>query len=142
DDLQHAHQGAAGDAQALGGGVLVPQHRLDQLQVPGAVLVPDELVDRLGGQVEAEGDDLAGDVHFAALQRRDDPAVQRGQFAGFVVEAAVLAVGVRPHEVGGVPQLVAEVAVALDAAHVELDVAAGGGQLAEGEARGVGAVAG
>ena len=53
-----------------------------------------------------------------------------------------MVVGVFQYEVGGVPQLVAEVAITLDPAHVELDVATGGGQRAEGEAQGVGAVAG
>ncbi len=56
--------------------------------------------------------------------------------------AAVLSLGVHQHVAGGVPQLVAEVAVALDAAQVELDVAPGGGQGGEGEAQGVGAEGG
>src|SRR5690606_15194315 len=142
DHFQHAYQGAAGATLALDGRVLVPQHRLDQLQVPGAVLIPDELVERLGGQVEAEGIELAGDFGFGALQLADDPAIHRGQLDLFAIHASVLAIGVLDDEVGGVPQLVAEVAVTLDAAHVELHVAAGGGQRAEGEAQGVGAVAG
>ncbi|VFT37133.1 Uncharacterised protein [Pseudomonas aeruginosa] len=117
------------------GGVLVPQHRLDQLQVPGAVLVPDELIEGLGGQIEAEGVELAGDFLLGALQLGDDPAVDRGQLDRLAVDPGVLAIGVLDDEVGGVPDLVAEVAEAFDAAHVELDVAAGGGQRAEGEAQ-------
>ncbi len=140
--LQHANQGAAGAALAFGRGAFIPQQRLDQFQVPGAVLVPDEFVQRLCGQVEAEVFQLAGHFGFGALQRGDDPAVHGGQFDGRVIDARVLALGVLEDEVGGVPQLVAEVAVALDAAHVELDVAAGGGQRTEGEAQRVGAVAG
>jgi hypothetical protein len=54
----------------------------------------------------------------------------------------VLALDVHQHEAGGVPQLVAEVAVALAAAHVELDVAARAGEAGEGEAQGVGAEGG
>ncbi|MNF83450.1 hypothetical protein D3C84_657750 [compost metagenome] len=76
--FQYAHQGAAGAALAFDGRALVPQHRLDQLQVPGAVLVPDEFVERLRGQVEAEGVELAGHFGLGALQGRDDPAVHRG----------------------------------------------------------------
>src|SRR5690606_15095492 len=140
DHFQHAHQGAAGAALALYWRVFVPQHRLDQLQVPGAVLVPDKLVQGLGGQVEAEGVEVAGHVLLAALQGGDDPAVDRRQVHGFAIDAGVLVVGVLDDEVGGVPQLIAEVAVALDAAHVELDVAAGGGQRQVGEAQGVGDV--
>ena len=55
---------------------------------------------------------------------------------------AVLPLRVHQDIARGVPQLVAEVAVALDAAQVELDVAPGGGERGEGEAQGVGAEAG
>src|SRR5690606_14257466 len=105
-------------------------------------LIPDELVQGLGGQVEAEGVEVAGYVLLAALQGGDDPAVYRGEVDRLAIGTGVLAIGVLDNEVGGVPQLVAEVAVALDAAHVELDVTTGGGQRQVGEAQGVGAVGG
>ncbi len=54
-------------------------------------------------------------------------------------KAAVLALGVHQHEAGGVPQLVAEVAVALAAAEVEVDIAAERRQRSEGEAQRIGA---
>ena len=94
------------------------------------------------GQVEAEGVEVAGHVSLGALQGGDDPAIHRGQLDWFTIDAGVLVIGVLDNEVGGVPQLVAEVAVTLDAAHVELDVATSGGQRQVGEAQGVGAVGG
>ncbi len=138
--FQHAYQGATGAALAFDRRVFVPQHWLGQFQVPVAILVPDELVECLGCQVEAELVELAGHFGFGALQLRDDPAIGQRQLVGLPVLAAILALV--QHVAGGVPDLVTEVAIAFDAAHVELDVAAGGGQRAESEAQGVGAVAG
>src|SRR5690606_2690604 len=54
----------------------------------------------------------------------------------------VFAFGVHQHVAGGVPQLVAKVAVAFQALHVPVDVTAGGGHGCQGEAQGVGAVGG
>src|SRR3954449_4785777 len=61
---------------------------------------------------------------------------------GVFPEAAVLALAVHQHEAGRVPELVAEVAVALAPLRVEVDVAAEAGERAEGEAERVGAEAG
>ena len=61
---------------------------------------------------------------------------------GVLGEAAVLALGVHQHEAARVPELVAEVAVALAALGVEVDVASQARQRAEGEAHRVGAEAG
>ena len=58
------------------------------------------------------------------------------------VEATVLTFSVHQHELGGVPKLVAEVAVALAALAVEVHRAAQAGQRREGEAQRIGAVAG
>ena len=96
----------------------------------------------MGGDVETELVERLGDLGFGTLQRADDPAIRQGQghFAAVRVQAAVLVLGVHQHVARRVPDLVAEVAVALDAAHVPLDVAAGGGQRQEGETQRVGAV--
>ncbi|MNN62890.1 hypothetical protein D3C81_1782250 [compost metagenome] len=66
-DFQYANQGATGTALAFDRCVFVPQHRLGQLQVPVAILVPDELVQGLCGQVETELVELAGHFGFGAL---------------------------------------------------------------------------
>src|SRR5450830_474065 len=138
--FQHAHQGATGAALAFDRRVFVPQHRLGEFQVPVAILVPDELVQGLGGQVETELVELAGHFGFGALQLRDDPAISQGQLVGFAVLAAVFTLV--EHVARGIPDLVAEVAIAFDVAHVELDVTTGGRQRAEGETQGIGTVAG
>jgi hypothetical protein len=83
------------------------------------------------------------DFGLDALQLADDPAVDARQLhRRRRVEAAVPALGVHQHEAGRVPQLVAEVAVALAALQVEVDVAAEGGVGGHREAQGVGAVGG
>src|SRR3954470_17083033 len=61
---------------------------------------------------------------------------------GVFREAAVLALAVHQDEAGRVPELVAEVAVALASLGVEVDVAAKARQRGEGEAQRVGAEAG
>ena len=59
---------------------------------------------------------------------------------GVFFQAAVLAFTVHQHKAGGVPELVAEVAVALAALGVEVDAAAQRGQRSKREAQGVGAI--
>src|SRR3546814_9863788 len=68
----------------------------------------------------------------------DDPAVHPLAVAGRI-EAGLVAAFVHLAEARGVPDLGAEVAIALDAALGELDVAALRGQRREGEAHRVGA---
>src|SRR5690606_7162815 len=112
-----------------------------------AVLVPDEFVDGLGEQVEAIVGVVLGAFSLDALQLGNDPAVglrevviavrraiAGGAGAG-LAETAILSFAVHQYEARGVPQLVAEVAIAFAALHVELDVAAGRGQREEGEAQ-------
>ncbi len=142
DGFQHPHQRATGAALFRFTVFVTVEHRLGQLQIPVAVLVPDELVGGVGSDVETELVERLGDFGFGALQRADDPAIRQGQghFAAVRVQAAVLVLGVHQYVARGVPDLVAEVTVAFDAAHVPLDVAAGGGQRQEGEAQRVGAV--
>ncbi len=103
---------------ALGG-----EHRLDQLQIPVAELVPDEVIDRVRRRIEAQvGKRLVerGDrLHHLA----DDPAVdrERRRRRG---DRCARADAVRLAEARGVPQLGREVAIALDPPLIHLDVAA------------------
>ncbi len=71
-------------------------------------------------------------------QAREDPALGIGTRLRHAGERS--AFGVHQGEAAGVPQLVAEVLVALGAVHVELDVAAVGGQRGDGEAQRIGTV--
>ena len=70
------------------------------------------------------------------------PRIQRSAtvYVAVAVQVGRVLLGVHQHVARGVPQLVAEVAVALDAAEVEADVAAHGRERGEGEAQRVGAV--
>ena len=129
DGFEHADQRAAG--AALLGGVARLDLHLRDLQVPVAELVPDELVDRGGDVVQAVLGEALGHVGFGALERRDDPVVGRGE--GVVLLGEILAFAVHQHEPRGVPELVAEVAVALAALGVEIDVAAEAGVAGHGE---------
>src|SRR5690606_38114326 len=68
------------------------------------------------------------------LQQADNPAVCKAQF-GSSVGVQFMAFGVHQHKAGGVPQLVAEVAIAFTALHVEVDVATQGGVSGHGKAQ-------
>src|SRR3546814_5272883 len=106
--------------------------RLGELQVPVAVGVPDELVERLRGLVEAVVLDGAAHLGLDLGELADDPAVHPLAVAGRI-EAGLVAAFVHLAEARGVPDLGAEVAIALDAALGELDVAALRGQRRAGE---------
>ena len=75
DRFQHAYQGATGAAFGFCTGAFIPQYWLGELQVPVAVLVPDELIERLGSVVKAELFQGFCHLGFGLLQTRDDPAV-------------------------------------------------------------------
>src|SRR5205809_2873408 len=108
--------------------------------VPVAILVPDKAVDGVGGVVEAVFGEAFLHLGFDPLQLADDPAVDVGKLdRRALVEAAVLARGVHQDEAGRVPQLVAEIAVALAAAQVEAERAREARARGEREAQRVGA---
>src|SRR3546814_3329075 len=93
---------------------------------------------RLRGLVEAVVLDGAAHLGLDLGELADDPAVHPLAVAGRI-EAGLVAAFVHLAEARGVPDLGAEVAIALDAALGELDVAALRGQRREGEAHRVGA---
>ncbi len=138
--FEYAYQRAAGTALGFCRGIFIPQHRLGKLQVPVAVFVPDELIQCLGGVVKAVLVHRLGDLGFGFLQLRDNPTVGQGKLNLFTTSAAIFAFGVHQHVARGVPQLVAEVAVAIQAAHIKLDITPGGGLGEEGKAQRIGAV--
>ena len=140
--FQRLHQGVAGASQLGFGAVAVVDHDFGQFQIPVAVLAPGEFVDRLGGVVEAVAVHGVGGLLDGVLQTVEYPAVRQAQGNVFAVVATVFVGGVHEHVTGGVPQFVAEIAVAFDAPQVEFDVAAGGGQGGEGETQCVGAEGG
>ena len=75
-------QGAEQDALAVaaGRGVLfIVELGLDEFQVPVAELVPDELVEGVGRQVELVGVQAGRDFFGDLLQAADDPGLDRGQ---------------------------------------------------------------
>jgi hypothetical protein len=119
------------------------QYGLGEFEIPVAVFVPGELVHRLGGLVEAVTFDRLGDCALRDLQARQYPAVCQGTLQGLVTlitgQGAVLALGVHQHEARRVPELVAEIAVPLNASSAELDIAAGRRERREGESHCIGA---
>ena len=84
-----------------------------QFDIPVAIVVPHKFVQRLRSKVEAVGFKGFGNGSFGLLQFTDNPLVGEGkrQRLHFVL-TAVFVFGVHQHEVGGVPQFIAEVAVA------------------------------
>src|SRR5690606_34419886 len=86
----------------------------------------------------------AGKDPFLRIRCRSDArvAIRASVVARSRRERRSYTLGVHQDEAGGVPQLVAEVLVALGAAEVELDVAAVAGERGDGEAQRVGAEGG
>ena len=75
--LQHANQGLPGGALLGLGSVLraILQLHLGELDVPVAILVPDQLVDRFGGQVEAISREVGCNLRFRLLHAALYPSI-------------------------------------------------------------------
>ena len=133
--LQDAQQGLQGAALARRACAGVVQGVFGQLHIPVAILVPSELVQGLGSQVESVIGEALRCLFDGQGQPGVDPAFRQAQGLRPVPQGR--GVGVRVHQrvAGGVPELVAEVAVALQAARVKTNVAPLGGELREGEAQ-------
>ncbi len=101
----------------------VAKHGFDQLDIPVAEGAPDEVIDRVGHLVVAQL--VKRVVQFGERLHHlpDDPAVD-GKLGRRRGDAVACADAVHLQEARGVPQLGREVAVALDALLIELDVAA------------------
>ena len=127
---------------ALGGAArrLGLQHRLGELEVPVAELVPGELVERARGEVEAVV--ARTPPRPASSMRPKRERIQRSATRELPrrPRCGAARLGHQRHEARRIPQLVAEVAVAGDARQVEADVAARRGERREGEAQRIGAV--
>ena len=134
--VQHVQQGVAGASGS--GGIVTAQRRFGQFHEPVAHLVPGELVQALRQQVEAVIGEVLGRFRAGALELGEDPLFGVGLRLRRAFEAGVA--DVHQCEAGRVPQLVAEILVALGARQIELDIAAGAGQCGHGEAQRVGAV--
>ena len=132
-------QAAAARASAAAALVGASYDRLGEFEVPVAEGMPDELVERVRGLVEAVLLDTGAHPCLEARDLAHDPAVD-GLAAPGRVELRVGGAPVDLAEARGVPQLGGEVAVALDPLGRQLDVAALGGLGREGEAERVGAV--
>ena len=88
------------------------------------------------GQVEAVGFKGFGNGGFGLLQFADNPLVGEGkrQRLHFVL-TAVFVFGVHQHEIGSVPQFIAEIAVAFGTFKVEVDRTSQAGVACHGEAQ-------
>ncbi|ENZ84188.1 hypothetical protein D088_330001 [Salmonella enterica subsp. houtenae serovar 16:z4,z32:-- str. RKS3027] len=115
-------------------------HRLGQLQIPVAELVPGEFIQNARGDIEAEAIQRVAIRFDSLVEFRQNPAVRQRQGHLAAVEAAILVFGIHQHKAAGVPQLVTEVTIAFQALHIPVDIATGRGQCRQGEAQGVGAV--
>ena len=113
---------------------------LRQFQVPIAVFVPGEFVERTGDHIQT----IVEETFFDALQRcrqpRAYPAIGKTELRAR--GARVLALDVHQRVAGGVPQLITEVSIAFDSGHVELEIAALRGQRREAQPQRVRAVRG
>ena len=110
---------------------------LGELDVPVAVLVPEEVVERAGGLAELVGVQPLVDARREVGEPRQDPAVGHRLRLG---RAGLVAVEVHQHEPARVPDLVGEVAAGEQLVLGELDVLVAGDLQHEAEAHAVGAV--
>src|SRR5205085_7561737 len=99
------------------------QRRLAELDVPVAQLAPEEVVEPVARLVEAEQLELPAHLCRRARQPREDPALRRRETFDRQLGLHARLAHSRQAEAGGVPDLVAEVAVALHALAVHRDVA-------------------
>ena len=123
-----------------GFGVAIHQEGLGEFHIPVADLAPDEGIKSVGGVVEAVG--VKGGVHLGADAGglADDPAVDGGCGCGRRGLGRVpLPDAVHFGEAAGVPDLGAEVAIALDPLGREFQHAPQRGHLHHGEAQRIGA---
>ena len=118
---QHPGGGVAGLRLRLG--LVAEKQGFGQLDVPVAEGVPEKVVEPKRGIVESVGLERARDRRGRLLGLTDDPAVE-GLPTVARIEARAQTGLVELHEAGGVPELGDEIAVALDPARAELDVAA------------------
>ena len=94
--------------------LLAHQHGLGEFEIPVAIDVPDEPVDRGRRIVETIGFDRLGDLARRARGFMRDPAVQRLRQPGGV-EIRRQRAAVHFGKAAGIPELGREIAVALDA---------------------------
>eukprot|EP00123_Amoebidium_parasiticum_P018833 comp24297_c0_seq1/m.45554 comp24297_c0_seq1/g.45554 ORF comp24297_c0_seq1/g.45554 comp24297_c0_seq1/m.45554 type:complete len:453 (+) comp24297_c0_seq1:672-2030(+) len=130
--VQHLLRSGLGPLVAAG------KHGLDRLQVDVAEVVEPEVVDGLGdGRERVTGHVLVDPRHGRRQPRQDPPVQQRVARPGPLLGRRGLEAGGQAHEgkAGGVPQLVAEVAVAHDAVDVQVCVLAGHGVGHQGKAQ-------
>ena len=132
--LEHVQQRVArGGADGL---VFRLERGLGQFEVPVAVLAPGKFIKCLRSEVQAVVGHLVFHLGYHAVHARQDPAIDRARVR-CGPDGSVFCL--HQNETGGVPQLVAEIAVAFDAAEIETDVAPGRGECGKGKAQGVGA---
>src|SRR3569832_1151175 len=127
-------------APRRGTAVRIVEHGFAEFEVPVAELVPGEFINRLRHEIETIPLAVLAHLPRDALQTRAYPAIGEAEFE--VAFAAIVSFGVHQYVTRGVPELVAEVAIALDAAEVDLDVAARGRERGKGIAKRIGAEGG
>ncbi len=117
--------------------VLPLEAGLGQLDIPVAVVVPDEVVDLLGGHPQLIPVHVLGDLPHGPVQPGQDPLVLQLQLLG---QGTPVDGQVHHQEAAGVPQLVGEVAHGLAPLGEEAHIVARGVACNQVEAQGVGAV--
>src|SRR5215469_9978584 len=96
------------------------QDWLDELEVPIAVLVPDEVVERIRSTVESVSLQLRRHGGDGAVEAAENPAVRESPLGWWQWGAGTI----KTHqaEPGGVPDLIGEIPVPLDPFFGELEV--------------------
>ncbi len=115
--------GGAGACFGLGGFVRAGEDRLDQLDIPVAIDVPRELIERRRGLIVFVFLDRLGHGIARARRLARNPAVD-GDARRHRIEIRVMRHAIHFGKARRVPQLGGEVAVAFHALLGELDVAA------------------
>ena len=134
---QDIDQNLAGN---LGLGAILPQAGFDQLDIPVAEDIPDEVVQLADSDTQLELFEIVGDLADQFIKFGEHPLVLDGELVQREGKVHLLVLEVHQDETGSVPDLVGEVAAGDDLLVAEAHVVTRGIAGGKGEAQRVGAV--
>lgn len=139
--FQYRNESASGGRLLRGGRGWVLQNRLGQLQIPVAVIIPDEFIERPGGQVKAVGVKVSRHCFRHLAQSGEYPPIREVQVGQGGRTLGQFSSGhIQQYKAGRIPYFVAEISITLNPIEIKANIPPGAGQSRKAEAQRVGAV--